>query len=149
MDRLCDAINRIDLRGKRNMISSIIAGILVINLWDEWFISLAVECESLTSVCLLFKFSSGWWIAIDAACAYPSNDDLLKASHVCGALATVAFIMWIFFFACWSWQTARLKFIIFFKGLIQWLIIKSEESLCLMTDALELSQLEYGSSLLF
>lgn len=39
------------------------------------------------------KFATGWWIAIDAACAYPSNDELLKASHVCGALATVAFIM--------------------------------------------------------
>jgi hypothetical protein len=39
------------------------------------------------------KFSIGWWIAIDAMFAYPSNNELLKASHTCGALATVALIM--------------------------------------------------------
>lgn len=42
---------------------------------------------------MLIKFAIGWWIAIDAAFAYPSNEDLLKASHTCGALATLALIM--------------------------------------------------------
>lgn len=46
------------------------------------------------------KYSKkGWWVAIGAACAYSGKDkdtgkdDLLKASHACGALATVALIM--------------------------------------------------------
>lgn len=50
-----------------------------------------IHCIKLTY--LNFKFAIGWWIAIDAAAAYPSNDQLLKASHTCGALATVALIM--------------------------------------------------------
>ena len=41
----------------------------------------------------LSKFAIGWWIAIDAACAYPANTDLLKVSHICGALSTLALIM--------------------------------------------------------
>jgi hypothetical protein len=39
------------------------------------------------------KFAIGWWLAIDGAVAYPSNEDLLKASHACGAIGTVALIM--------------------------------------------------------
>lgn len=37
----------------------------------------------------------GWWVAIDAAFAYPKNEDLLKSSHTCGALATLALIMYL------------------------------------------------------
>lgn len=32
MDRLCDAIHRIDLNGKRNIIASVVAGVLVISI---------------------------------------------------------------------------------------------------------------------
>jgi hypothetical protein len=66
MDRVSDYFSNINIRDKKNIISSVLAGVL---------------------------FSSGWWVAIDAATAYPSNDDLLKASHACGAVGTLALIM--------------------------------------------------------
>ncbi|RNA12479.1 transmembrane 50A [Brachionus plicatilis] len=66
MDQFLEFIHSLNLRDKRNIISSIVSGSL---------------------------FALGWWIAINAAAAYPLNNDLLKASHACGAIATVALIM--------------------------------------------------------
>lgn len=91
MDRLCDYIHNVNIRDKRNMISSISAGFLVstTNLKKTTYSIGTISQINYFSV----QFAVGWWIAIDAACAYPDNNDLLKASHVCGALGTIAFIM--------------------------------------------------------
>ncbi|KAF4086647.1 hypothetical protein AMELA_G00086060 [Ameiurus melas] len=56
----------IDWSEKRNMVASIVAGIL---------------------------FFTGWWVIIDAAVRYPSSEDLNHAFHACGVFATVAFFM--------------------------------------------------------
>jgi len=39
------------------------------------------------------QFGIGWWIIIDAAIAYPSQDDFHHACHICGVLGTVALFM--------------------------------------------------------
>ncbi|RXG73418.1 Transmembrane protein 50A, partial [Armadillidium vulgare] len=38
-------------------------------------------------------FFGGWWIVIDAAAQYPSNDQFLHAYHTCGVMATLAMFM--------------------------------------------------------
>uniref|UniRef100_A0A3B3S2Y9 Transmembrane protein 50A n=1 Tax=Paramormyrops kingsleyae TaxID=1676925 RepID=A0A3B3S2Y9_9TELE len=60
----CDC--SVDWAEKRNTVASIAAGIL---------------------------FFTGWWIIIDAAVMYPSNTLFNHTYHVCGVIATVAFLM--------------------------------------------------------
>lgn len=54
------------VRERRNLLSSIVAGAM---------------------------FSIGWWIIIDAATMYPSQDQMHHAVHVCGVIGTVALFM--------------------------------------------------------
>ncbi|XP_066494789.1 transmembrane protein 50A [Tiliqua scincoides] len=56
----------VDWGEKRNTIASIAAGVL---------------------------FFTGWWIIIDAAVKYPKSSDFNHSYHVCGVIATVAFLM--------------------------------------------------------
>ncbi|CAH2219252.1 transmembrane 50B [Pelobates cultripes] len=56
----------IDWGERRNTIASVVAGIL---------------------------FFSGWWIMIDAAVVYPTQQDLNHAFHTCGVFSTLAFFM--------------------------------------------------------
>ncbi|KAK2190547.1 hypothetical protein NP493_77g05013 [Ridgeia piscesae] len=51
---------------KRNMIASIISGIL---------------------------FFVGWWIMIDCAAVYPKNEELPHVAHLCGVAGTIAFFI--------------------------------------------------------
>ena len=83
------SILNLKIRDKKNMISSILSGSLVN------YIKTSIRFKFLIKDIILwvFKFAIGWWIAIDAAAAYPANEQLLKASHTCGAIATVALIM--------------------------------------------------------
>lgn len=89
MDRLSDYIHNLNLRDKRNMISSIASGVLV--SFIQFLFKKKTKLKRTHKK--LFKFATGWWIAIDAACVYTENDQLLKASHVCGAIGTIALIM--------------------------------------------------------
>lgn len=55
-----------DFSEKRNAIASVAAGALVF---------------------------TGWWIIIDVAAHYPSNDDFNHAFHVCGVMSTLSLFM--------------------------------------------------------
>ncbi|XP_064463771.1 transmembrane protein 50A-like isoform X1 [Ornithodoros turicata] len=55
-----------DFSEKRNAIASIVAGALVF---------------------------TGWWIIIDVAAHYPSNNDFNHAFHVCGVMSTLSLLM--------------------------------------------------------
>lgn len=55
-----------ELGERRNMVASIIAGIL---------------------------FFTGWWICFDAAATYPDNSVFNHAYHTCGVINTLAFFM--------------------------------------------------------
>lgn len=81
MDQFLEFIHSLNLRDKRNLISSIVSGSLV----NYFLLSKNIATK--------IKFAIGWWVAINAAAAYPLNNDLLKASHACGAIATLALIM--------------------------------------------------------
>ncbi|GAB6024248.1 Transmembrane protein 50A [Chamberlinius hualienensis] len=59
----CDCI---DFSEKRNTIASIVAGSL---------------------------FGIGWWIIIDVAAVYPSEEEFNHAYHVCGVIGTLALFM--------------------------------------------------------
>ncbi|KAG5282795.1 hypothetical protein AALO_G00034670 [Alosa alosa] len=56
----------LDLGEKRNTVASVAAGVL---------------------------FFSGWWVIIDAAVLYPSQEQLNHAFHTCGVFSTIAFFM--------------------------------------------------------
>ena len=49
-----------------------------------------------------FQFFVGWWIVIDAAAGYPSNDQFHKACHVCGVVGTIALFMYVLFKLCFK-----------------------------------------------
>ncbi|MGH0145135.1 UNVERIFIED_CONTAM: hypothetical protein FKN15_032184 [Acipenser sinensis] len=38
-------------------------------------------------------FFTGWWIMIDAAVVYPSQEQLNHAFHTCGVFSTIAFFI--------------------------------------------------------
>ncbi len=107
MDRFSNYIHRINLGDKRNLIASICSGILVIH-------SFLKNIDN--NFNFFLKFAIGWWIAIDAAFAYPSNEQLLKSSHTCGALATLALIMYFFYN---NLKNKNLIFKLLILGLIQ------------------------------
>ncbi|XP_045066117.1 transmembrane protein 50B isoform X1 [Coregonus clupeaformis] len=56
----------IDWGERRNTLASIVAGVL---------------------------FFTGWWIMIDAAVSYPTQEEMNHAFHTCGVFATIAFFM--------------------------------------------------------
>ncbi|KAM6986656.1 transmembrane protein 50B [Aplochiton taeniatus] len=56
----------IDWGERRNAVASIVAGVL---------------------------FFTGWWIMIDAAVSYPSQEVMNHAFHTCGVFSTIAFFM--------------------------------------------------------
>uniref|UniRef100_A0A3P9DUK1 Transmembrane protein 50B n=1 Tax=Maylandia zebra TaxID=106582 RepID=A0A3P9DUK1_9CICH len=56
----------IDWGERRNAVASIVAGVL---------------------------FFTGWWIMIDAAVAYPTQEQMNHAFHTCGVFSTIAFFM--------------------------------------------------------
>lgn len=39
------------------------------------------------------QFFTGWWIMIDAAVMYPSQEQMNHAFHTCGVFSTLAFFM--------------------------------------------------------
>lgn len=49
--------------------------------------------NTLASVGAGFLFFFGWWIMIDTAAAFPSQNDLHHALHTIGVIGTVAFFM--------------------------------------------------------
>lgn len=61
------------------------------------------------------QFFTGWWIIIDAAIMYPSEDEFHHAYHTCGVIATIAFLMWVEILftsvssVVGSWWTGRLS----------------------------------------
>ncbi|KAL7644051.1 UNVERIFIED_CONTAM: hypothetical protein RMT77_004863 [Armadillidium vulgare] len=58
------------------------------NEWEE-----TEKRNFITSVLSGCLFFGGWWIVIDAAAQYPSNDQFLHAYHTCGVMATLAMFM--------------------------------------------------------
>jgi len=62
----CNRPEWLDLTEKRNVVYSILAGVL---------------------------FAVGWWIIIDVAARNPSNDDFDHAYHICGVVSTISLIM--------------------------------------------------------
>ncbi|XP_034741111.1 transmembrane protein 50B isoform X2 [Etheostoma cragini] len=40
-----------------------------------------------------WSFFTGWWIMIDAAVTYPSQEQMNHAFHTCGVFSTIAFFM--------------------------------------------------------
>ncbi|XP_041857194.1 transmembrane protein 50B [Melanotaenia boesemani] len=56
----------IDWGERRNAVASVVAGVL---------------------------FFTGWWIMIDAAVTYPSQEQMNHAFHTCGVFSTIAFFM--------------------------------------------------------
>ncbi|XP_078119156.1 transmembrane protein 50B isoform X2 [Sander vitreus] len=56
----------IDWGERRNAVASIVSGVL---------------------------FFTGWWIMIDAAVMYPSQEQMNHAFHACGVFSTIAFFM--------------------------------------------------------
>ncbi|XP_078030394.1 transmembrane protein 50B-like isoform X2 [Epinephelus lanceolatus] len=56
----------IDWGERRNAVASIVSGVL---------------------------FFTGWWIIIDAAVTYPSQEQMNHAFHMCGVFSTIAFFM--------------------------------------------------------
>lgn len=41
------------------------------------------------------QFFTGWWIMIDAAVTYPSQERMNHAFHTCGVFSTLAFFMYV------------------------------------------------------
>ncbi|XP_038077443.1 transmembrane protein 50A-like [Patiria miniata] len=58
----------------------------------EWC-ELGERRNAMASVAAGILFFGGWWVAIDAAAKYPSENDLIHAYHVCGVVSTIAFFM--------------------------------------------------------
>lgn len=62
--------------------------------WPEWeCLQVGEKRNAIASVVAGAMFSIGWWIDIDAAAAYPNNEDFHKACHVCGVVGTIALFM--------------------------------------------------------
>ncbi|TWW80283.1 Transmembrane protein 50B [Takifugu flavidus] len=62
------------------------------------------ECEcvdwgerrnTVASVAAGVLFFTGWWIMIDAAVMYPSQEQMNHAFHTCGVFSTFAFFMYV------------------------------------------------------
>ena len=45
---------------------------------------------------IIVQFFIGWWIVIDAAVTYPSQEIMPNAVHTCGAIGSLAFFMYVF-----------------------------------------------------
>lgn len=52
-------------------------------------------CEGGLTPVLWSQFFTGWWIMIDAAVMYPSQDQMNHAFHTCGVFSTLAFFMYV------------------------------------------------------
>lgn len=101
----------IDWGERRNTVASIVAGVLVsVQRRREGRVfynrrykhkhhlsfNCLLGCEPVTLsdlLCDLLQFFSGWWIMIDAAVSYPSQDEMNHAFHTCGVFSTLAFFM--------------------------------------------------------
>ena len=106
MDRLSEYIHNLNLRDGQEK-PNIVDCVGVIGKAEETM-SLFVCYIRYPMFCFNFKFAIGWWVAIDAAAAYHLNDQLLKAFHTCGALATLALIMYKLPSCCFNIQTSLL-----------------------------------------
>jgi len=62
----CNRPEWLDLSEKKNIVYSVLAGLL---------------------------FSVGWWIIIDVAARHPSNDVFNHAFHTCGVISTISLFM--------------------------------------------------------
>lgn len=60
------------------------------------------ECEcidwgerrnTIASIASGVLFFTGWWIMIDAAVTYPTQEEMSHAFHTCGVFSTIAFFM--------------------------------------------------------
>ncbi|XP_030284180.1 transmembrane protein 50B-like [Sparus aurata] len=70
------------------------AGFLDNFRWPEWeCIDWGERRNAVASIVAGVLFFTGWWIMIDAAVTYPSQDKMNHAFHTCGVFSTIAFFM--------------------------------------------------------
>uniref|UniRef100_A0A3Q1HPZ2 Transmembrane protein 50B n=1 Tax=Anabas testudineus TaxID=64144 RepID=A0A3Q1HPZ2_ANATE len=70
------------------------AGILDNFRWPECeCIDWGERRNTLASIVAGILFFTGWWIMIDAAVAYPTQEQMNHAFHTCGVFSTIAFFM--------------------------------------------------------
>ncbi|XP_031434233.1 transmembrane protein 50B-like [Clupea harengus] len=68
------------------------AGFLDNFQWPACF-DLGEKRNTVASVAAGLLFFSGWWVIIDAAVIYPTQEALNHAFHTCGVFSTIAFFM--------------------------------------------------------
>lgn len=109
----------IDWGEKRNAVASVAAGVLVGGgelrctvfafFFSELMLNSNICPDCFACACLRFllaavrmwakipvlwsQFFTGWWIMIDAAVMYPSQEQMNHAFHTCGVFSTLAFFM--------------------------------------------------------
>ncbi|XP_038575678.1 transmembrane protein 50B-like isoform X1 [Micropterus salmoides] len=70
------------------------AGFLDNFRWPEWeCIDWGERRNAVASTAAGVLFFTGWWIMIDAAVTYPTQDKMNHAFHTCGVFSTIAFFM--------------------------------------------------------
>ncbi|KAI3356638.1 hypothetical protein L3Q82_017836 [Scortum barcoo] len=70
------------------------AGFLDNFRWPEWeCIDWGERRNAVASIVAGALFFTGWWIMIDAAVTYPSQEQMNHAFHTCGVFSTIAFFM--------------------------------------------------------
>ena len=58
----------------------------------KWF-TIAVRLAADSCSALIVQFFTGWWIIIDVAAHYPTQEEFNHAYHVCGVMATISLFM--------------------------------------------------------
>ena len=80
----------LEIENRRNLLASIISGILVSKKKLQYGICLEWHFMN------YFQFFGGWWFAIDAAANYTDKTSEMKdVFHICGVFGTLSFFMWV------------------------------------------------------